>query len=137
MDWNLWGLLPMRALIGLVVAGATLAMQNVAQTPAYSFRKVMVPVRDGVKLETVILTPTARKGPLPILFRRSPYGVPADAAGAGGGAQAELARDGYIFVVQNLRGRFGSEGTFELSSKADPEDPKAISETSDAYDSIE
>jgi len=127
----------MRVFSGLVVAGAVLALQGVAQVPAYSYRKVMVPVRDGVKLETVILTPTDRKGPLPILFRRSPYGVPADAAGAGEGAQAELARDGYIFVVQNLRGRFGSEGTFELSSRADPENPNATSETSDAYDSIE
>ena len=45
--------------------------------------------------------------------------------------------DGYIFVVQNLRGRFGSEGTFELSSKADLENPKATSETTDAYDSID
>src|SRR5206468_9875564 len=111
--------------------------QNVAQTPAYAYHKVMVPVRDGIKLETVILTPADAKAPLPILFRRSPYGVPASAAGAGEGSLAELARDGYIFVIQNLRGRFGSEGTFELSSKADPENPKATSETTDAYDSIE
>src|SRR5689334_3240812 len=97
----------------------------------------MVPVRDGVKLETVILAPANAKGPLPILFRRSPYGVPSSAAGAGQGSLAALARDGYIFVVQNLRGRFGSEGTFELSSKADPENPKATSETTDAYDSID
>src|SRR5207244_1018876 len=50
---------------------------------------------------------------------------------------AELARDGYIFVVQNLRGRFGSEGTFELSSRVNLLDPNATSETSDAYDSID
>src|SRR5213075_3392574 len=54
-----------------------------------------------------------------------------------GGSLADLARDGYIFVVQNLRGRFGSEGTFELSSRADLENPKATSETTDAYDSID
>ncbi|HJZ70246.1 MAG TPA: CocE/NonD family hydrolase [Vicinamibacterales bacterium] len=127
----------MRVFSGLVVAAAMVVAQSGGKKPAYSYQKVMVPVRDGVKLETVILTPTDRKGPLPILFRRSPYGVPADAAGAGRDAQAELARDGYIFVVQNLRGRFGSEGTFELSSKADPENPNATGETSDAYDSIE
>src|SRR2546425_10858734 len=95
-----------------VGAVALLVAQSLAQTPAYTFRKVMVPVRDGVKLETVILTPANAKGPLPILFRRSPYGVPASVAGAGQGSLAELARDGYIFVIQNLRGRFGSEGTF-------------------------
>src|SRR3954466_6199368 len=99
--WPVAGLL-----LGLLV------LQGSAQSPAYTYRKVMVPVRDGVKLETVILTPTDRTGPLPILFRRSPYGVPSSAAGFGRGSLAELERDGYIFVVQNLRGRFGSEGTF-------------------------
>jgi putative CocE/NonD family hydrolase len=97
----------------------------------------MVPVRDGIKLETVIFTPTNARGPLPILFRRTPYGVPSDASSAGQGSLSELARDGYIFVVQNLRGRFGSEGTFELSSQADLENPKATSETTDAYDTID
>src|SRR5262249_59607529 len=126
----------MRVFSGLVVAAAMVVAQSGGKKPAYSYQKVMVTVRDGVKLEPVILTPTDRKGPLPILFRRSPYGVPADAAGAGRDAQAELARAGYIFVVQNLRGRFGSEGTFELSSKADPENPNATGETSDASHSI-
>src|SRR5207302_3910534 len=90
-----------------------------------------------IKLETVILTPANAREPLPILFRRSPYGVPQSAASAGTGSLAELAKDGYIFVVQNLRGRFGSEGTFELSSQADLENPKATSETTDAYDTID
>ena len=97
----------------------------------------MVPVRDGIKLETVIFTPTNARGPLPILFRRTPYGVPSSAASAGRDRSSELARDGYIFVVQNLRGRFRSEGTFELSSQADLENPKATSETTDAYDTID
>ena len=39
----------------------------------------MVPVRDGVRLETVIMAPANATGPLPILFRRTPYGVPANA----------------------------------------------------------
>ncbi len=116
---------------------ALLVMQGAAQSPTYTYRKAMVPVRDGIKLETVIFTPTNAQGPLPILFRRTPYGVPSNASGAGQGSLTELARDGYIFVVQNLRGRFGSEGTFELSSRADLENPKATSETTDAYDSID
>jgi hypothetical protein len=49
----------------------------------------------------------------------------------------ELAQDGYIFVIQNLRGRFKSEGVFNLSSWVDPTDPKATNETTDAYDSID
>src|SRR5262245_61672042 len=97
----------------------------------------MVPVRDGIRLETVILTPANATQPLPILFRRTPYGVPSSAAGMGQETLKELVNDGYIFVIQNLRGRFGSEGTFELSSKVDLEHAKATSETTDAYDSIE
>ena len=122
---------------GFLLALGCLVIQGAAQAPTYTYSKVMVPVRDGIKLETVIFTPTNARGPLPILFRRTPYGVPASAASAGQGSLAELARDGYIFVIQNLRGRFGSEGTFELSSQADLENPKATSETTDAYDSID
>ena len=47
--------------------------------PPFKFQEVMIPVRDGVHLQTVILTPTDQQGPLPILFRRTPYGVPASA----------------------------------------------------------
>ncbi len=41
----------------------------------------------------------------------------------------ELAKDGYIFVLQNIRGRFKSEGVFTLSSQVDLTDPKATNET--------
>jgi len=108
------------------------------QTPGFNFRQVMIPMRDGIRLQTVILTPAATtQGPLPILFRRTPYGVPADAAGMANASLKELVRDGYIFVVQNLRGRFQSEGTFDLSSRVNLLDPKSTSETTDAYDSID
>ena len=69
--------------------------------------------------------------------RRTPYGVPADANIPVEGSLKALSHDGYIFVIQNLRGRFKSEGTFELSSRVNLEDPKATSETTDAYDSID
>ena len=105
--------------------------------PLFRYQQVMIPVRDGVHLETVILTPVEVQGPLPILFRRTPYGVPEKAPEQMPSSLAELARDGYIFVIQNLRGRFKSEGNFELSSYVNLEDPKATNETTDAYDSIE
>jgi len=110
-----------------------------AQAPAvqFGFRQVMIPMRDGIHLQTVILTPPNQTQPLPILFERTPYGVPADGSIPAGGALKELMQDGYIFVYQNLRGRFQSEGTFELSSRVDLKDPKATNETTDAYDSIE
>jgi putative CocE/NonD family hydrolase len=119
------------------MAAGVLAWVALAQAPAFTYEKVMVPVRDGVRLETVIMAPANARGPQPILFRRTPYGVPASASAMQSESLKALVKDGYIFVVQNLRGRFASEGTFELSSKADLENPKATSETTDAYDSID
>ena len=103
----------------------------------FKFQEVMIPVRDGVRLQTVILTPLSQKGPLPILFRRTPYGVPDKAPNEIPASLKELMQDGYIYVVQNLRGRFKSEGTFKLSSFVDLNDLKATNETTDAYDSVE
>jgi putative CocE/NonD family hydrolase len=97
----------------------------------------MIPVRDGVHLQTVILTPVDHHGPLPILFRRTPYGVPENPPEQMPASLKEFAQDGYIFVIQNLRGRFKSEGVFDLSSQVDLNNPKATNETTDAYDSIE
>src|SRR5262250_2709762 len=103
----------------------------------FEYREVMIPVRDGVRLQTVILTPVGALKPLPILFRRTPYGVPERAPDEMPASWKELAADGYIFVIQNLRGRFKSEGDFKLSSRVDLDNPKATNETTDAYDSIE
>jgi len=105
--------------------------------PFFKFQEVMIPVRDGVHLQTVILTPVDQHGPLPILIRRTPYGVPDKAPAPFPIAWKELAQDGYIFVDQNLRGRFKSEGVFQLSSWVDLNDSKATNETTDAYDTIE
>jgi putative CocE/NonD family hydrolase len=98
----------------------------------------MIPMRDGVHLQTVILTPRDQKQPLPILLRRTPYGVPDKPDSLEHStSMKELVNDGYIFVVQNLRGRFKSEGTFALSSRVDLNNPKATNETTDAYDTID
>jgi hypothetical protein len=109
--------------------------------------EVMVPVRDGVHLQTAIIRRRDQTGPLPILLDRTPYGVLTqqefDQAAAKHGADwapdswKELAADGYIFVIQNLRGRFKSEGTFELTSRYDANDPKQANETNDAWDTID
>jgi putative CocE/NonD family hydrolase len=107
----------------------------------------MVPMRDGVHLQTAVITKQGQTEPLPILLTRTPYGVPTqetfdkDAAVNGPDwvqpAWKELAADGYIFVYQNLRGRFKSEGVFKLTSQYDPNDPKQANESSDAYDTID
>ena len=130
-----------RFLVVLVFAGVSRVAGQEAAAPAaqaiFQYQEVMVPVRDGVHLQTVILIPTNATKPLPILFRRTPYGVPEKAPQQMPSSMKELAQDGYIFVVQNLRGRFKSEGDFKLSSRVDLKDPKATNETTDAYDSIE
>jgi len=123
-------------LLGVFAAGQQ-TPQPPAAKPLFKLQEVMIPVRDGVHLQTSILTPVDESGPLPILFRRTPYGVPEKPPEQMPSSLKELAQDGYIFVFQNLRGRFKSEGVFNLSSWVDLNDPKATNETTDAYDSIE
>ena len=131
----------MRATVILLAVFLCLAVPLAAQEPApaplFTFQEVMIPVRDGVHLQTVILTPVNAKEPLPILLERTPYGVPEKAPTHMPAQWKELAQDGYIFVLQNLRGRFKSEGVFNLTSQVDLGDPKATSETTDAYDTTD
>jgi uncharacterized protein len=111
--------------------------QQPAVKPVFELQEVMIPMRDGVHLQTVILTPVDQQGSLPILLTRTPYGVPDKPPEPIPFYMEELARDGYIFVFQNLRGRFKSEGVFNLTSAVDLNDPKATNETTDAYDTID
>ncbi len=132
----------LRFVLPFLLAISAAAQQTPSQPtppakPIFKLEEVMIPVRDGVRLQTVILTPLDQTGPLPILFRRTPYGVPEKPPEQMPSSIKELAQDGYIFVIQNLRGRFKSEGTFNLSSWVDLSDPKATNETTDAYDSID
>ena len=73
----------------------------------------MIPMRDGIKLHTVVFTPKDRPVPLPILFLRTPYGVPADERAATNSYEF-LIEDGYILAFQEIRGRFKSEGEFVM-----------------------
>ncbi len=133
----------LRFVLPVLISISAVAQQTAQQPskPLFKLDEVMIPMRDGAHLQTVILTPVAQPndqaGPLPILFRRTPYGVPDKPPEQIPPYMKELAQDGYIFVIQNLRGRFKSEGVFNLSSWVDLKDPKATNETTDAYDSIE
>ena len=113
------------------------AAQAGAAKALFTWREVMIPMRDGVHLQTVIIAPAEQKEPLPILFQRTPYGVPEKAPEQMPASWKELMADGYIMVRQNLRGRFKSEGNFDLTSQVNLADPKSTNETTDAYDSIE
>jgi putative CocE/NonD family hydrolase len=110
-----------------------------AYTEARGFKSAesMVPVRDGVKLHTLIFTPEGRQGALPILFLRTPYGIDGKAATLQSSLK-ELADDGYIFVFQDLRGKFKSEGEFVMQrAPRDLANPRSIDEGTDAYDTID
>jgi len=121
--------------LALAIPAATPAQTSsaAAQSP-FTFEEVMVPMRDGAKLQTVILRPRDAKGPLPILFQRTPYGVPGGPLAAVPKGWEALAKDGYIFVFQSMRGRFKSEGVFTLSTALSDTGPD---EATDAYDSID
>jgi len=118
-----------------------------AQTPNppdYSllFEKtdVMIPARDGVKLHTQIYAPKHSTEPLPIVIERTPYGLKEDDKGYSRilSRYAEMIPDDYIFVFQDIRGRYGSEGTFVMQRPVrDPKNPKAIDEGTDTYDTID
>jgi uncharacterized protein len=111
--------------------------QNVA--PAFTFTQVMIPMRDGIQLNTHIFVPKDVAGPLPILLERTPYQAPSNTNWAQGKYKA-LAADGYIFAFQDIRGRFKSEGKFVMQRAPISllgKDPKAVDEVTDAYDTVE
>jgi putative CocE/NonD family hydrolase len=101
---------------------------------------VMIPARDGVKLHTEIYAPKNSTEPLPIVIERTPYGIHDDDKGYSRilTRYAEMIPDNYIFVFQDIRGRYGSEGTFVMQRPVrDSKDPKAIDEGTDTYDTID
>src|SRR5678815_1472265 len=100
--------------------------------------EAMIPMRDGVSLHTQVYAPTQAAERLPILLLRTPYGIGELNSARLAASLPELAADGYIFVLQDIRGRFKSEGKFVmLRQPRDPKDTKAIDESTDTYDTIE
>jgi len=103
----------------------------------YKRTEAMIPMRDGVKLHAVILKPADFAAPLPFLIQRTPYGVDGVNRVSFSYNRPELARDGYIYLAEDIRGRYKSEGTFIMSRPiADHRKPKAIDESTDAYDTV-
>jgi putative CocE/NonD family hydrolase len=152
----------------LALAGALLALslpviaQNTpiypSETPAhfqptnagfdYQRRDVMISMRDGVKLHTVILVPNGAKN-APILLTRTPY----DATALTSHEQSShlgpilqgydnavdvIVDGGYIRVVQDIRGKYGSEGDYIMNRPIHgPQNPTPIDESTDTYDTID
>ncbi len=104
----------------------------------YARIEAMIPMRDGVKLHAVILQPADIQTPLPILMQRTPYGVDGTDRTTFFAQRPELARDGYIYVAEDIRGRYKSEGKFVMMRPlADHHDPNAIDESTDTYDTVD
>ena len=116
------------------------ALPIAAQQPdtAFTYSEAMIPARDGTKLHTVFFVPKAATGALPILFVRTPYGAPLVQYPLSR-VYPELIADGYIFAIQDIRGKYASEGTFVMQRAPRMMDAGrgAIDESTDAYDSID
>jgi uncharacterized protein len=101
---------------------------------------VMIPMRDGVKLHTEIYAPKNATEKLPLFITRTPYGLGEDDHGYSRllFLYREMFADGYIFVVQDIRGRFSSEGAFVMTRPPrDRSKPGSIDEGTDTYDTID
>ncbi len=120
------------------------ARPQVSTDPSLVFHKIeaMVPMRDGVRLQTEVYVPKEAKEKLPILFMRTPYGFSPDAKGYSEWLSRpwllDLLRDGYVLALQNVRGRFKSEGAYVMElPPRDRADPKSVDEGTDAYDTVD
>src|SRR6266850_2894113 len=114
----------------------------------YVRRDVMIPMRDGVKLHTVILVPTGVKG-APILLTRTPYDATALTSHAESSHLASIltgydnateviVEGGYIRVVQDIRGKYGSEGdSVKNRPLHGPQNPTPVDHATDTYDTID
>jgi len=102
----------------------------------------LIPMRDGVKLFTSIYVPQDTTRTYPLLIKRTPYSVAPygpEKYAASLGPSEHFVKAGYIFVNQDVRGRFMSEGNFVQVTPhiAGKRKPTEIDESSDAYDTIE
>ncbi|MFT3825038.1 MAG: CocE/NonD family hydrolase [Chitinophagaceae bacterium] len=107
-------------------------------TTNYDRQEILITMRDGVRLNTVIFTPKSSTEKLPFLLLRTPYGVTNRSAPDNNPYIKDMADDGYIFVFQDIRGRYKSEGKFEMQRFVrNKKDPKAIDESTDTYDTFD
>jgi uncharacterized protein len=128
--------------LGLVAPPPAPAREAVAELPAdaaiadYQGRDVMIPMRDGARLHAEVWRPSNSSGPLPFLIQRSPYGFDIDRVRKAFEVQfKELAAEKFIFVLEDIRGRFGSEGEFVML-RPPARGKGGVDESTDTYDTI-
>ncbi len=119
-----------------------------SRTAAFNHKRVeaMVPMRDGVKLFTIILTPDEPDEPMPMVLTRTPYNAAARASRTSSpdiamvlpAADGELVRDGYIVVYQDVRGRYGSQGKYIVTMPVrGPFNTGKVDQVTDTWDTVE
>jgi len=108
----------------------------------YDKAEYMIPMRDGIKLFTIVYTPKDTSLKCPIFLYRTPYSI--RPYGLNNfrrllGPSVEFDRDGYIFVYQDVRGKYKSEGEFQVMKPLflDKMSSKVADESTDTYDTIE
>jgi putative CocE/NonD family hydrolase len=123
-------------------------LQTPDATWDYQRREVMIPMRDGVRLHTVILVPKGAKNAA-ILLTRTPYDADAlttheSSAHLGpslegyDNANEVILEDGYIRVIQDVRGKYGSEGDYVMNRPFHgPLNPTPVDHATDTYDTID
>lgn len=109
---------------------------------AYTKQEVMIPMRDGERLYTAIYAPKEIKEPLPFVLMRTPYScAPYGPNSFPGrlGPTTQFAKERFIFVNQDVRGRYMSEGHHRFSPPIHPNKKtvKDVDESTDAYDTID
>jgi putative CocE/NonD family hydrolase len=115
----------------------------------YERRLAEIPMRDGVKLHTVVLVPKGSAG-APILLTRTPYDANALTTNVKSGhlvaaldgydnAADVIVEGGYIRVVQDIRGKYNSQGTYVMNRPlvGNPLNPTKVDDSTDAYDTID
>ena len=87
----------------------------------YNKTSYMIPMRDGILLNTVVLTPVDQNASYPFLIVRTPYGIDEHFPNGNQGVKLsrnfqffDMAADGYIFVFQDIRGKYKSQGYMEI-----------------------
>jgi putative CocE/NonD family hydrolase len=126
-------------LVGVLLLPAPGRAQPAASLDRFTKTEAMIPMRDGVKLHTTVFAPKkAYEADLPMVLMRTPYGIDTLPARSFSGLLQPMVEEGYIFVFQDIRGRYKSEGQFVmLRMPRDKKDPRAIDESSDTYDTID
>jgi putative CocE/NonD family hydrolase len=130
--------LALLVLAAICIQGGSQDPQNLSSL--FNRTEVMIPMRDGTRLHTEICVPKTSSSSLPFLITRTPYGINDDGWGFSRtfGIYRELIPEGYIFVFQDIRGRYQSEGQFVMQRPPrNRKLPESIDEGTDTYDTIE